>query len=81
MIFYATTNAAKPYEIWWKVRNAGEYAEKNNKVRGEILKEFDSHRREDSQFGGPHFVECYVIKNGECVAMKRVPVNIGNSSI
>lgn len=79
--FYATTNAPKPYDIWWKIRNVGEYAEKNNKVRGEILKGYGSHKREDSQFGGPHFVECYVIKNGECVAMKRVPVNIGDSSI
>lgn len=79
--FYATTNAPKPYDIWWKVRNVGEFAEKNNKVRGEILKGCGSHRRENSQFGGPHFVECYVIKSGECVAMKRVPVNIGDSSI
>lgn len=79
--FYASTNAPKPYDIWWKVRNVGEYAEKNNKVRGEILKGCGSHKREDSQFGGPHFVECYVIKNGECVAVKRVSVNIGDSSI
>ena len=79
--FYAATNAPKPYDIWWKVRNVGEYAEKNNKVRGEIIKGCGSHRRENSQFGGPHFVECYVIKSGECVAMKRVPVNIGDSSI
>lgn len=79
--FYATTNAPKPYEIWWKVRNVGEYAEKHNKVRGQIIKGDGCHRREYSQFEGPHFVECYVIKNGECVAMTRVPVDIGESSI
>lgn len=32
-------------------------------------------------FGGPHFVECYIIKNGECVAMKRIDVHIGEKSI
>lgn len=79
--FYANTDVPKPYDIWWKVRNVGEYAENNNQVRGEILKGHGRHIREFSQFRGPHFVECYVIKNGECMAIKRVPVNIGDIDI
>lgn len=79
--FYATTDCPYPYEIWWKVRNVGRYAEEHNKIRGDILKNSGSHRREESQFGGPHYVECYVIKNKECVAMKRVDVHIGDASI
>ena len=79
--FYANTDVPKPYDIWWKVRNVGEYAENNNQVRGEILKGHGRHIREFSQFRGPHFVECYVIKNGECKAIKRVPVNIGDIDI
>lgn len=79
--FYAKTDAPQPYSIWWKVRNVGEYAERNNKIRGQIIKNSGNHRREDSQFAGPHFVECYVIKNNECVALTRVHVNIGDSSV
>ncbi|MCO5386948.1 MAG: nucleotidyltransferase [Desulfitobacterium hafniense] len=79
--FYATTNTPHPYSIWWKVRNVGEYAETHNQVRGQIIKDSGSHHREESQFSGSHFVECYVIKNGECVAMKRVLVPIGEASI
>ena len=79
--FYATTNAPYPYDIWWKVRNVGEYAETNNKIRGQIIKNSGKHHREESQFAGPHFVECYIIKNNECVATKRVHVNIGDISI
>lgn len=76
--FYANTNCPKPYEIWWKVRNVGEYAEMHNKIRGQIIKNFGIHRREHSDFPGPHFVECYVIKNNECVALTRVHVDIGD---
>ncbi|MGN6809026.1 MAG: nucleotide-binding domain-containing protein [Trinickia sp.] len=31
---------------------------------------------ETANFHGPHFVECYVIKNGVCVARDRIDVPI-----
>ena len=79
--FYAETNCPKPYEIWWKVRNVGEYAETYNQIRGQIIKNSWKHRREKSKFAGPHFVECYVIKNNECVAWTKVHVDIGDECV
>ncbi len=79
--FYATTNCSNPDEIWWKVRNVGRYAEEHDKIRGEIMKKSGLHIREHSEFGGPHYVECYVIKDNECVAITRVDVHIGDDSI
>lgn len=79
--FYATTNAPKPYEVWWKVRNVGRVAEERNDIRGQILKKFGAHKREDSVFPGPHYVECYIIKNGECVAQAHLDVHIGDQAV
>ena len=66
---------------WWKVRNVGEIAERKNEIRGQIEKKWWNYKTEDTMFGGPHFVECYVIKNGECVAMQWIQVHIGEASI
>lgn len=79
--FYATTDCPNPDAIWWKVRNVGNYAETHNQIRGQIIKNSGNHRREDSQFAGPHFVECYIIKNDECVALTKVHVRIGEALI
>lgn len=62
-------------------RNVGDIAEQKNKIRGQIEKQWGLSKREDSQFGGPHFVECYIIKDGACVALKRISVPIGEKSI
>ena len=79
--FEAQTNTPYPYDVWWKVRNVGDIAEQKNKIRGQIEKQWGTSKREDSQFDGPHFVECYVIKDGACVALKRISVPIGEKSI
>ena len=79
--FYATTNAPKPYDIYWKIRNVGAVAEKRNEIRGQILKGYGSHKRENSSFFGPHYVECYIVKDGECVAQAHIDVNIGEKTI
>ena len=69
------TDCPKPYSIYWKVRNVGEIAEKRNMIRGQIVKGNDTHV-EPTSFAGPHFVECYIIKNGVCVAKDRIDVPI-----
>lgn len=79
--FEAITDVPNPDAIWWKVRNVGEIAERKNDIRGQIEKKWWNYKTENTLFGGPHFVECYVIKNGECVAMKRISVHIGEASI
>ena len=79
LIFTAMTNTPKPYIIKWKVRNVGEIAESRNMIRGQIIdcdKGTSNRRTEHTDFYGPHYVECYVIKDNKCVAQARVNVPI-----
>ena len=79
LIFVARTNTPKPYEIKWKVRNVGEEAERRQMLRGQIIdcdRGSYNQRTEHSNFYGPHYVECYVIKDGKCVAEARANVPI-----
>lgn len=79
LLFQITkTDVPKPYAVKWKVRNVGEVAIQRNCLRGEI---YDSNkngnmRKESSDFYGPHYVECYVIKHGVVVARERIEVPI-----
>ncbi|QTO18683.1 SMODS domain-containing nucleotidyltransferase [Burkholderia seminalis] len=67
----------EPYEVKWKVRNVGEEAVRRNQIRGQIIRdEGRRERKETANFHGPHFVECYVIKNEVCVARDRIEVPI-----
>lgn len=70
-------NVPKPFGVFWKVRNVGPEAERRSQIRGEIA--VDGGRmqvREKTSFAGPHFVECYVVKDGICVARDKVEVRI-----
>lgn len=66
------------FDIYWKVRNRGEEAIKRNKLRGEIIKG-TSRKIEETQFRGGHYVECYIIHNGVCVARDHIDVPISNT--
>ena len=71
------TDLKEPYEIYWKVRNIGGKAEKINQIRGQILSDQGRrNKRESSRFHGPHYVECYLVKDGICVARERIDVPI-----
>ena len=67
-----------PYNIYWKVRNVGAVAESRNMIRGEIKKTDSRTQGERTSFQGPHFVECYIVKNNVCVARDRIDVPIGS---
>ncbi len=67
-----------PYYIYWKVRNIGTIAERKNIIRGQINRTDDDHQKESTSFEGPHFVECYIVKNNVCVAKARIDVPISN---
>lgn len=72
-------NVPKPFSVIWKVRNVGALAEHKNRIRGQLLSDTGKMRRtEKTSFGGSHFVECYVIKDGICVArdLLDVPIEI-----
>lgn len=67
----------RPYDIYWKVRNVGPIAIQKKMIRGQICKTNNSNHSERTNFQGPHFVECYIVKNGVCVARDRIDVPIG----
>ncbi|MCX0361617.1 nucleotidyltransferase [Clostridium perfringens] len=73
-----TINVPKPYDIYWKIRNKGDKAKEKNCIRGQIIKTNEKFHKEETQFKGEHYVECYIVKNNVCVAMDRiyVPINI-----
>lgn len=77
--FIRSCDVLRPYNIYWKVRNVGEVAENRNCIRGQICKTDNDHQIEHTNFYGPHFVECYIVKNGICVARDRIDVPIGSS--
>jgi hypothetical protein len=71
------TNCPRPYKIYWKVRNVGDEAKRRKQIRGSISQgESNGHWHEHTSFNGPHYVECYLIKNGVCVAKDRIDVPI-----
>ena len=83
MVFEVETDTPEPYDVKWKVRNVGPVAERRNCIRGAII---DSNsglnkRKESADFDGPHFVECYIVKNGVVVARGRIDVPIKESML
>lgn len=78
--FRATTNVSAPVEYLWKVRNFGDdakNAEIGKGLRGEIESTYGDSKRETTLYRGTHYVECYVIKDGKCVAkaLQFVPIS------
>ncbi len=73
------TNCPWPYKIFWKVRNVGVEAEKRDMLRGQIYEKGKT-IVEHSNFFGKHYIECYIIKDGVCVARDRVDIPIGKHS-
>lgn len=70
------TNCPPPYKIFWKVKNVGPEAERRNQLRGQIVEKGKT-LVEHSRFFGNHYIECYIIKNGVCVAKSRIDIPIG----
>lgn len=57
----------EPYDVYWKVRNAGPEAANRKAFRGEILKR--GHViKETSDFAGAHWVQAWIVKDGVAVA-------------
>lgn len=63
--------------FYWKVRNCGEVAYSRNCLRGRIVEGDQSGTwHEHTDFRGPHYVECYAVKDGVCIARSRIDVPI-----
>lgn len=69
------TSVPAPFDIYWKVRNFGREARLRNDLRGEIRKGSSEHF-ETTRYNGDHYIECYIVKHGRCVARARewVPI-------
>ena len=76
--FVLTTDVPQPFDVKWKVRNVGDEAKRRNCLRGEIINSnrMDGARHESADFRGPHYVECYIVKDGIVVARDRINVPI-----
>ena len=62
--------------LLWKVRNVGKLAKQNDMIRGQIIKR-GSCITEPCSFYGDHYIECYLIKNEQCIAIGHVDIPIG----
>lgn len=78
---YKDIQYLEPFDIYWKVKNVGEIARNRNQLRGQIIKTNDYEHKEKTDFTGPHFVECYIVKNGVCIAKGRINVPINSQSL
>lgn len=63
------------YKIYWKIKNRGKVAADAKCLRGEIVPGANWHD-EPTQYRGNHYVECYIVKDGVCVAKDKQPVVI-----
>lgn len=76
LYFSASTNVPEPFQVYWKVKNKGEVARQNDMIRGQIIQTDKLSHKETTSFRGNHYVECYIVKDGECVAKERINVEI-----
>ena len=66
-------------ELYWKVLNRGDEAERRDMIRGQIARdEGRAERQETTNFRGDHLVECYAVSRGVVVARDtiRVPIRV-----
>lgn len=78
--FFAETDVAPPYDVYWQVVNTGEDAEARGQLRGEFNKaqsfgtgglqstSVKAMRDESTRYHGMHWVECFIVKSGICIA-------------
>ena len=73
-------NCPQPYKVLWKVKNVGPEAERRNEIRGQIA-ERGRAIVEHTSFFGNHYIECYIVKDGMCVAKNRIEIPIGRGGV
>lgn len=80
LTFKAVHNVQPPYTVKWQVTNTGKEASINHCMRGDFYNsdpENKNIRTEATSYSGIHYVQCFVIKRGSCVAKsKEFIVNI-----
>ena len=71
--FIARTNVKKPFSVHWQVVNTGEEAKNVGGLRGGIFSASTAGaggliQKEHTGYTGTHWIECFIVKNGICVA-------------
>ncbi len=72
LVFKARTTVPEPYEVWWQVVNNGQEASFHGNLRGGFNQEISGAEglthNETSLYKGTHTIECFIVKNGVCMA-------------
>ena len=73
LLFLARTDVPKPFNVYWQVVNTGREAEIVAQLRGEIFASKTAGvggltQKEATRYKGMHWIECFIVKNGKCVA-------------
>jgi len=70
--FEANTDVQRPYRVFWQIVNTGAAARAANDLRGGFVESYVEvghlTRKENSKYTGSHSIECFIVKNGYCVA-------------
>ena len=82
LLFHITQHdVPAPYQIFWKVLNRGDEAKLRDEIRGQIMSDDGSMKRnENTKFRGRHLVECYAFKEGIIVARGSIDVPITSNA-
>ena len=72
LVFEARTDVPRGYKIYWQVVNTGPEAKSYRNLRGNFdegeFTEGTLVRKERSLYEGIHSIECFIVKDGTCVA-------------
>ena len=73
LLFQAETSVPRPFDVYWQVVNTGAEAAQMNQLRGRIFLAASAgagglNQKERTAYTGAHWVECFVVKDGVCVA-------------
>lgn len=80
LVFKAQSSLGGTANYRWKIRNLSEEAYRAGDLRGAIVKGHGRQTREEgTRYFGTHYIECYAIKDGVCVAIERLFVPIGET--
>lgn len=73
-LYYRALHGIKtPYSVRWQVVNTGDEANAHTCLRGgfEISNAGTNMRYENTAYTGKHYVQCFIIKSGSCVAKSK----------
>lgn len=73
LYYRAITGIKRPFTVKWQVVNTGNAAEYARCLRGgfEDSNRENNTRYEETAYTGKHYVQCFVLKNGRCIAKSK----------